>query len=421
MSKDQTIELFPFASSAVAGLQGIPLKPSVILIRWPVVIIVCYLLLDPLEPYLPAVFFQIFIIFYIFSNILLYLFNEARFTSWILFYPLVITDTLALTLSLIINGRTETSFYLTFFFLVVVSCIFEDARLRAVITFLAPLAYGTLLFHWGNAIDPSHFLLLPYLFVITLYYGYFTQLVRVEKRLREESEQRGRGKREALDILSHEFRTPLNLIGGYAEAMLGRTFGDLNPEQEQALGKIRRQSDSLLSTLNSILHLARVEAGESNIEKRAILLGEFLDELKSGYQVPLDKPVSLNWSWAKDLPIIQSDQSKLMIILQNLINNAIKFTDEGQITISARRTTKDNAVEIDVADTGIGIPEDAQSLIFERFHQVDSSSTRSHGGVGLGLYIVKVLTGLLGTSIAVKSQLGMGTTFTLRLPVADTP
>jgi len=421
MSKDRTMELFPFASSAAAGLLGIPLKPSVILIRWPVVIIVCYLLLDPLEPYLPAAFFQIFIIFYVSSNVLLYLFNEARFTSWKLFYPLVITDTLALTLSLIINGRTETSFYLTFFFLVVVSCIFEDAGLRAVITFLAPLAYGALLFHWRNAIDPSHFLLLPYLFVITLYYGYFTQLVRVEKRLREESEQRGRGKREALDILSHEFRTPLNLIGGYAEALLGRTFGDLNPEQEQALGKIRRQSDSLLSILNSILHLARVEAGESNIEKRVIMLGEFLDDLKSGYQAPLDKTVSLNWSWPKDLPTIQSDQAKLMIILQNLIDNAIKFTDEGQITISARRATKDNAVEIDVADTGIGIPEDAQLLIFERFHQVDSSSTRIHGGVGLGLYIVKVLTDLLGATIAVKSQLGKGTTFTLRLPVSDTP
>jgi signal transduction histidine kinase len=169
------------------------------------------------------------------------------------------------------------------------------------------------------------------------------------------------------------------------------------------------------------MHLARVEAGESTIENCAIMLGEFLDDIKSGYQAPLDKPVSLNWSWPKDLPTIQSDQAKLMIILQNLIDNAIKFTDEGQITISARRATKDNAVEIDVADTGIGIPKDAQLLIFERFHQVDSSSTRSHGGVGLGLYIVKVLTELLGATIAVKSQLGKGTTFTLRLPVSDTP
>lgn len=417
MSKDPTIELFPFASSAAAGLLGIPLKPSVILIRWPVVIIVCYLLLDPAEQYLPAAFFQIFIILYIFSNVLLYLFKEARFTSRRFFYPLIITDTLALTLSLIINGRTEISFYLTFFFLVIVSCIFEDARLRAVITFLAPLAYGVLLFHWRNAVDSSHFLLLPYLFVITLYYGYFTQLVRAEKRLREESEQRGRGKREALDILSHEFRTPLNLIGGYAEALLASTFGNLNLEQQQACVKIRRQSDNLLSIINSIMHLARVEAGESAIERRAIMLGEFLDDIRSGYQAPLDKPVSLNWSWPKDLPTLQSDQAKLMIILQNLIDNAIKFTDEGQITISARRATKDNAVEIDVADTGIGIPEDAQLLIFERFHQVDSSSTRIHGGVGLGLYIVKVLTELLGGSITVKSEPGQGSTFTLSMPV----
>ena len=115
MSRDRSIELFPFASSAAAARLGISLKPSVNLIRWPVVIVVCYLLLDPVVEYLPPAFFQTFIILYIASNVVLYLFNEARFATWAFFYPLVITDTLALTLSLLINGRTETSFYLTFF------------------------------------------------------------------------------------------------------------------------------------------------------------------------------------------------------------------------------------------------------------------------------------------------------------------
>jgi signal transduction histidine kinase len=139
--------------------------------------------------------------------------------------------------------------------------------------------------------------------------------------------------------------------------------------------------------------------------------------MKLNYEVILDKPLLLQWAFAPDLPTIVSDKAKLTIILQNLIENAIKFTDNGSIQISARRRGDRKSVEFDVVDTGVGIPREALPIIFEKFRQVDSSITRVHGGVGLGLHIVRVFTEMLGGTIAVKSELNKGSAFTLTLPV----
>jgi signal transduction histidine kinase len=122
------------------------------------------------------------------------------------------------------------------------------------------------------------------------------------------------------------------------------------------------------------------------------------------------------WDYGDHLPRVRTDRGKLRQILQNLINNAIKFTDRGQVTLSARYSPETGTVEFQVTDTGIGIPMDIQPLIFDRFRQADSSDTRRHGGVGLGLYIVSTLTKLLGGTVRVESTPGNGSTFTVRLP-----
>ena len=116
------------------------------------------------------------------------------------------------------------------------------------------------------------------------------------------------------------------------------------------------------------------------------------------------------------LPKVNADRVKLTIILQNLINNALKFTDKGDVSVTARVVGLNQRVEIEVKDTGIGIPQEAQALIFEKFQQADPSSTRTHGGIGLGLYIVKVFTDLLGGRINLESEPEKGSTFTLSLP-----
>lgn len=417
MATARTINLFPFTSSKLAERFGMPLKPSVILIRWPVVIICSYLLLYPSVESFPAAFFYAFILFYIASNVALYFVKEERFASWSFYYPLVIADTIVLTISLILNGYADTDFYLTFFILIILSCIFEDPKMRAVISVLAPLIYIGLLFRAGDTINPSVLLRLPFLFVVSLFYGYFTQFIRTEKALREEAEQRSRGKTEILDVVSHEFRTPLNLISGYAQALKSNVLGETTHEQEEALAKILRQSDNLLYMINGILDLARIEAGELSVRSEEIAFSDYFEEFKMRYGLPLEKPVTVRWSIAPDLPKLRSDKAKLTIILQNLINNAIKFTEKGTVQISVRKANDNRAVEFEVADTGIGISREAIPVIFEKFRQADSSSTRTYGGVGLGLHVVKEFTELLGGSIAVKSERDRGSTFTLLLPI----
>jgi len=177
----------------------------------------------------------------------------------------------------------------------------------------------------------------------------------------------------------------------------------------------------LLIMINQILQATSIESGKVRLEKQEVHVKTFLEGLKSNYEFPLDKKIVLRWDYPVDALTVETDGAKLKHILQNLINNAIKFTAQGSIDVAAKHRPEAEAVEFQVADTGIGIPEENLSSIFEIFHQVDSSETRTYGGVGIGLYIVKKYTDLLGGKIAVKSALGKGTTFTLLIPVDTTP
>ncbi|MCZ6626206.1 MAG: ATP-binding protein, partial [Deltaproteobacteria bacterium] len=144
----------------------------------------------------------------------------------------------------------------------------------------------------------------------------------------------------------------------------------------------------------------------------------FLDGLRrAAYDALLNKEVTLSWDYPPDLPVIKTDSGKLRQILQNLVNNAIKFTEKGSVTILAQHLPGTEAIEFKVADTGIGIPPEALPLIFEKFYQLDSSNTRSHGGAGLGLYIVKQFINLLGGTVRVETEPGRGSTFLVTVPL----
>ena len=240
MANARSIDLFPFASSAATQQFGLPLKPSVILIRWPVVIISTYLLLYPSVDFVPAWVSYSAVFVYLASNVALYFFPEERFASWSFYYPLVIADTFILTLSLVVNGYSQMDFYLSFFVVILGSCIIENAKLRAVVSVAAPFFYSVSLLSSLENFQPNVFLRLPFLFVVSLFYGYFTQFIRVERALRQEAELRDHGRKEVLNIVSHEFRTPLNVISGYAQAIREKTWGDVTPGQNEALSKIMK-------------------------------------------------------------------------------------------------------------------------------------------------------------------------------------
>jgi signal transduction histidine kinase len=254
-------------------------------------------------------------------------------------------------------------------------------------------------------------------------------------QLYEEMVRANRAKDEFLSVMSHELRTPLNVVLGYTGMIKDGLLGEINPQQQEALEKVMNRANDQLVIINNMLYATLLETEKINEDKHEVSLGDFLCNLKATYQAPINKDLTLEWDCSPDLPAIKTDSAKLKLLMQNLIDNAVKFTNKGSVTISARirqqgegnRKQKAHAsrlsphapnswVEIKVADTGVGIPKDALPFIFDKFRQVDSSDTRLFGGVGIGLYIVKKITELLGGTIEVESEVGKGSTFRVSLP-----
>ena len=244
-----------------------------------------------------------------------------------------------------------------------------------------------------------------------------SQLYERVKNLADELATSNRVKDEFLSIMSHELRTPISLIMGYTTMLTDGAFGETNPDQKSTLAKLVNFSQDLLTMVNSMLYITAVETQLVKAEKRVAFLTDLLDQLRSSYEFRLSKELILHWDYDSNLPHLTTDSEKLKMILQNLINNAIKFTEKGDVTISARYIPEANAVKFTVADTGIGIPRESLPLIFERFQQLDSSDSRSYEGIGLGLHVVKRFTEILGGTVEVESEPGRGSKFTVTLGV----
>jgi PAS domain S-box-containing protein len=229
-------------------------------------------------------------------------------------------------------------------------------------------------------------------------------------RLVEELERAGRIKSDFVATMSHELRTPLNVIIGYHDLLLEGEFGELSEAQAERLRRADQSARELLDLINATLDLSRLEARRMPLQVRDVDLATLVHEL-DGEIATLRRKTGVRFAWClpSALPSFRTDPVKLKVVLKNLIHNAIKFTDAGDVTVGA--WTAPGRVEFEVADTGIGIAPDLLPAIFEPFRQADSSSTRSYGGVGLGLYIVQRLLDLLGGGITVESEVGRGSRF----------
>lgn len=235
-----------------------------------------------------------------------------------------------------------------------------------------------------------------------------------------ELEKASRLKSEFLASMSHELRTPINALIGYTALMLDRIYGDLNERQEEGLTRIRAAAQHLLALINDILDLAKIEAGRMPLHLEDTVLQEVMRE--ASVQVdPLIKKKGLSYRWVgPDEPLhMTTDRTKVKQIMLNLLSNAVKFTHSGSITLTAAR--EDDAVRLDVTDTGIGIRKEDLVAIWDDFRQVDQSRTREFGGTGLGLSITRKLSGALGGRVTLISEYGRGSTFSVFLPVDSEP
>ncbi|HTX92558.1 MAG TPA: ATP-binding protein [Anaerolineales bacterium] len=227
-----------------------------------------------------------------------------------------------------------------------------------------------------------------------------------------------RMKNTFLAIVSHELRTPLNAILGYAEMLKEAIYGPVNEKQTRAADRIMTNSLRLLDIVSDLLDQAQMEAGKLSLHIGPFRPADLIENVHGVLdKIAADKGLQLTSELDPELPeYINGDIARLQQILVNLINNASKFTEKGSIHMSILLTDKQHW-SMKVEDTGIGIPEDELPKIFEAFRQVDSTATRKYGGFGLGLAIVKQLAELMEGNVFVKSQLGVGSTFSITLPI----
>lgn len=226
-------------------------------------------------------------------------------------------------------------------------------------------------------------------------------------------------KSEFLANVSHELRTPLNSILGFA-GLLGDA-GKNDPKILRYANNIATSGSALLDLINDLLDLAKIEAGRMEIRVEPVSIGDLFEGL-IGILKPLaeKRPVSIDPTASPDVPILRTDPSKLQQILYNLLSNAIKFSPPRSTIRLVASRQDDTHVRLAVIDSGPGIARDQQALIFEKFRQLDTGVTRTHGGTGLGLSISRELAHLLGGSIGVDSVLGKGATFWVVLPLTIT-
>ena len=235
----------------------------------------------------------------------------------------------------------------------------------------------------------------------------------------EELARASRYKSEFLANMSHELRTPLNSIMILSKVLGENDTSELTERQVEFANLIYRSGEELLALINDVLDLAKIEAGKQTLVCEQVKLSELVDYARRMFEPHAhQKKLQLVVDSARGLPLeIRTDRIRVHQILKNLLSNAVKFTEQGQVSLGLARPSTDT-VEIAVSDTGIGIPPDKLGWIFEAFAQAEGGTSRKYGGTGLGLSIVKQLTARLGGSIEVESELGLGSTFRLRLPIA---
>ena len=239
----------------------------------------------------------------------------------------------------------------------------------------------------------------------------FSEIQDKSRQLAEASQH----KSQFLANMSHELRTPLNAILGYAELILDNVYGDTSEKMREVLDRIQRNGKHLLGLINDVLDLSKIEAGQLTLSLADYSLKEVVQSVYSAVEaLAKEKQIALKVEVPPQLPAAHGDERKLTQVLLNLVGNAIKFTDTGEVAIKA--SAANGSFTVAVRDTGPGIAEAEQAKIFEEFQQANSSITKKKGGTGLGLAIAKRIVELHGGRIWVESSPGHGSTFSFTVP-----
>lgn len=242
-------------------------------------------------------------------------------------------------------------------------------------------------------------------------------LVRRGLERRNAKSQLRQVKSDFLSNISHELRTPLSVVVGFVYLLLNQVIGKLTDEQQKVLETVYRNSEELLELIDNVLWMTSLNAGDANATMERFDAREVVNETMKRYEKAIrDKGLRLEAKLPDGDMSVVSDRAKIERVFQNVFNNAVKFTSEGEIVVQARNSPQRDSIEIEISDTGVGIEQSKIDSIFEPFHQADNSIQRSFSGLGIGLTVARRMAELVGGKLAVTSQVGVGTRVVISFP-----
>jgi len=329
---------------------------------------------------------------------------------------IILADAAWTTGALVYSGHFTADFFYIYFFVLLLAAMGESLGLVAIAAVLVCGGYGFVLLAtgktWSLWQSPS-IIRLPFLFIAAAFYGYLVDVNRREQKRAEAADTSARDKAEAVATVSHELRTPITGVLGWMELLLST---DLTAEQREYAGGAHRSSEALLALITDILDVSKIDARKLELEAVPFHPWEMIEEVgKLLAEAAHRKGLELGCHVDCAVPaIVRGDPARLRRIITNLVSNAVKFTEHGEVVVCVKveaETDEATLLRFEVVDTGIGLTSEQQAHLFRPFAQAEKSIARRYGGTGLGLAISKKLVAMMGGEIGVVSQPTAGSTF----------
>jgi len=389
-----------------------------VLLRWVLIIATSYLLLFSSDATYTPPSVALFIAGYLASNLLLSkYFTRWRGRAWF-DAGIVLFDIAAVAIGLSLTGSASVDFFPVFFLVIFIGALTERVELVVGAAALIGLVHLSTLSQFldaGQVLDGKYMLRIPFLFVVALFFGFEAKLVRSRERS-EKARERKRLATESLSAVTHDIKNPLSVIQSLANLLLDGNAGPLSNDQAGLVRRIHANVRRVLQLSGNLLDVARIEAGRLNVQRSVTDLRDVVeDSLALARSAAEIKGVALHYKPDPTVPKLFVDALQLERVASNLLDNAIKYTPPGGSVTVSTGADRDAALLM-VKDDGPGIPTDEITYLFERYRR-RAESNHIHGA-GLGLFIVKAVVEAHGGTVDLASEVGSGTTVTVRIPTA---
>lgn len=393
-------------------------RNAIIAVQWLIAIGTSYLVIVTHDHHLTDPLPGLLLLVCLASAVLVQRIPETYFERGWIEPGLLVLDSILILSAITAAQAIPWDLLILFFFCVFIAATGESLIQIGVLCVLLSLVFVSPNLMDVSAIDPNFLFRVPFMFGISIFYGHLASQVKRQKKRTEKIEEAARLKRQLLCALAHDIKTPLNVIRGHAELLAESSVGyQTHRERLVSVESIRKNVDCIAKMITDFLHTAKLETSAPDKAKDLVQMNVIVEDVVLQQMVTArEKNLKLAIELNGNLEPILGDFDQLQRVLWNLVSNAIKFTASGgHIAVTAQMIKKNIVVK--VKDTGIGIPKDEIPSLFSEFHRLTGSLNTE--GTGLGLFIVKTIVEDHGGSIAVESETGVGTTFTITLPKAS--